>query len=50
VLSSEICSSSQPRATLLAFGVVALAYNVLSVIATAVRTCHELEYAGTESV
>jgi hypothetical protein len=50
VLSSEIRSSSQPRATLLAFGVVALAYNVLSVIATAVRTCHELEYAGTGSV
>ncbi|MGE8452028.1 MAG: hypothetical protein ACN6OP_15675, partial [Pseudomonadales bacterium] len=48
VSSSEIRSLSQPRATLLAFGVSELAYNVLSVTATAVRIQHELETSEIE--
>ncbi len=48
MLNSEIRSLSQPRAVLLAFGVVALAYNVLSVIATAVRIQHELDTSEIE--
>ncbi len=48
VLNSEIRSLSQPRAALLAFGVAALAYNVLSVIATAVRIRHELDTSDIE--
>jgi len=48
VLNSEIRSLSQPRAALLAFGVAALAYNVLSVIATAVRIQHELDTSEIE--
>nr|WP_254616002.1 transposase [Cupriavidus basilensis] len=42
-LNSEIRSLSQPRAAPLAFGVAALAYNVLSVIVSAVRIRHELD-------
>ncbi|RWA51003.1 hypothetical protein AU476_26530 [Cupriavidus sp. UYMSc13B] len=48
VLNSEIRSLSQPRAALLAFGVAALASNVLSVIATAVRIRHELDTSDIE--
>lgn len=48
VLNSEIRSLSQPRAALLAFGVAALAYNVLSVIGTAVRIQHELDTGDIE--
>ncbi|GLC94389.1 hypothetical protein Tamer19_37970 [Cupriavidus sp. TA19] len=48
VLNSEIRSLSQPRAALLAFGVAALAYNVLSAIATAVRIRHELDSSDIE--
>lgn len=48
VLNSEIRSLSQPRAALLAFGVAALAYNVLSEIATAVRIRHELDTSDIE--
>ncbi|MGT2493898.1 transposase [Cupriavidus basilensis] len=48
VLNSEIRSLSQPRAALLAFGVAALAYNVLSVIATAVSIGHELDNSDIE--
>ena len=48
MLNSEIRSLSQPRAALLAFGVAALAYNVLSVIATAVRIRHELDSSDIE--
>lgn len=48
MLNSELRSLSQPRAALLAFGVAALAYNVLSVIATAVRIRHELDSSDIE--
>ncbi|MGY2491793.1 hypothetical protein [Cupriavidus sp. CP313] len=48
MLNSEIRSLSQPRAALLAFGVAALAYNVLSVIATTVRIRHELDTSDIE--
>lgn len=48
VLNSEIRSLSQPRAALLAFGVAALAYNVLSVIASAVRIRHDLDTSDIE--
>jgi IS4 transposase len=40
VLESEISTLGHPRAALFAFGVAALAYNVLSVILTAVRAQH----------
>ncbi|MDK2662176.1 IS4 family transposase [Cupriavidus sp. LEh21] len=39
---------SQPRAALLAFGVAALAYNILSVIGTAVRIRYELVTSDIE--
>jgi hypothetical protein len=45
VLKSEISSLGHPRAALLAFGVAILAYNVLSVLQTAVRSTHDLETA-----
>ncbi|WP_455285716.1 IS4 family transposase [Cupriavidus necator] len=48
VLNSEIRSLGHPRAALLGFGVAALAYNVLSVIATAVKSCHELDAGEIE--
>ncbi|MGH8808922.1 MAG: transposase [Noviherbaspirillum sp.] len=48
VFNSEIRSLSQPHAALLAFGMAALAYNVLSVIATAVRIRHELDSSDIE--
>ncbi|MGT2512261.1 transposase [Cupriavidus basilensis] len=48
VLNSEIRSLSQSRAALPAFGVAALAYNVLSVIASAVRIRHELDTSDIE--
>jgi hypothetical protein len=43
VLNSEIASLGHPRAALLAFGVAALAYNVLAVIAAAVNRQHQLD-------
>lgn len=46
VLNSEIATLGQPRAALLAFGVAVLAYNVLSVLQTAVTIQHKLDQAG----
>jgi hypothetical protein len=43
VLESEVRSLGRPRAALLAFGVAVLAYNVLSVVKTAVEASHDLE-------
>jgi IS4 transposase len=40
VLQSEIKTLGQPRAALFAFGVAALAYNVLALLMAAVRTKH----------
>ena len=48
VLQSEVKSLGHPRAALLAFGVAVLAYNVLSVLQTAVETCHKLAGTGME--
>ena len=45
VLESEVRSLGQPRAALLAFGVAVLAYNVLSVVKSAVEASHALEAA-----
>jgi IS4 transposase len=42
VLHSEIRSLGRPRAALLAFGVAALAYNVLSMITVAIEAQHDL--------
>lgn len=47
VLHSEISSLGNPRAALLALGVVVLAYKVLAVLRTALRVKHKLiETAG----
>lgn len=46
VLHSEVKSLGHPRAALLAFGVAVLAYNVLTVLQTAVRAAHEDELRG----
>jgi len=43
VLESEVRSLGRPRAALLAFGVAVLAYNVLSVVKSAVEASHDLE-------
>lgn len=43
VLQSEIGSLGQPRAALLAFGVAAMAYNVLAVLQAAVAAQHALD-------
>lgn len=43
VLQSEIASLGQPRAALLAFGVAAVAYNVLAVLQTGLATQHALD-------
>jgi IS4 transposase len=40
VLHSEVTTLGKPRATLFAFGVAALAYNVLSILMAAVRAKH----------
>jgi IS4 transposase len=48
VFHSEIDSLGQPCAALFAFGVAALAYNVLSVVHTAIRIRHELAAAQLE--
>ena len=45
VLESEVRSLGRPRAALLAFGVAVLAYNVLSVVKSAVEASHDLEAA-----
>lgn len=48
VLQSEVKSLGHPRAALLAFGVAVMAYNVLSVLQTAIETCHQLPGTGME--
>jgi IS4 transposase len=48
VLNSEIASLGHPRAALLAFGVAALAYNVLAVIGAAVTRQHQLDATKLE--
>ena len=48
VLESEVRSLGRPRAALLAFGVAVLAYNVLSVVKSAVEASHDLEAANLE--
>ncbi|WP_250480123.1 MULTISPECIES: IS4 family transposase [unclassified Caballeronia] len=48
VLKSEVRTLGQPRAALLAFGVAALALNVLSVIAQAVKVAHKLDASEVE--
>jgi hypothetical protein len=45
VLESEVRSLGRPRAALLAFGVAVLAYNVLSVVKSAVEASHDLDAA-----
>lgn len=48
VLQSEIKTLGQPRAALFAFGVSVLAYNVLSMLLTAVRVQHANTLADEE--
>lgn len=48
VLESEVRSLGRPRAALLAFGVAVLAYNVLSVVKSAVEASHDLEAANIQ--
>lgn len=48
VLNSEIASLGHPRAALLAFGVAALAYNVLAVVNAAVTRQHRLDASKME--
>jgi IS4 transposase len=48
VLHSEVKTLGHPRAALLAFGIAVMAYNVLSVIQTAISTAHELRNSGIE--
>lgn len=48
VLQSEIKTLGQPRAALFAFGVAVLAYNVLSMLLTAVRVEHANTMADEE--
>lgn len=48
VLHSEVTTLGHPRAALLAFGVAVLAYNVLTVLQTAVQTAHDLRDSGIE--
>jgi IS4 transposase len=48
VLNSEITSLGHPRAALLAFGVAALAYNVLAVIGATVTRQHQLDTTKLE--
>lgn len=48
VLQSEIKTLGQPRAALFAFGVSVLAYNVLSMLLTAVRVQHAATLADEE--
>ena len=48
VLESEVRSLGRPRAALLAFGVAVLAYNVLSVVKSAVEASHDLEAANMQ--
>jgi IS4 transposase len=48
VLQSEVKSLGHPRAALLAFGVAVMAYNVLSVLQTAVEASHKLPGTGFE--
>lgn len=49
VLQSEIASLGQPRAALLAFGVAAVAYNVLAVLQASVAAQHALGAADEVS-
>ena len=48
VLHSEVTTLGHPRAALLAFGVAVLAYNVLTVLQSAVRAVHDLRESGIE--
>ena len=48
VLHSEVTTLGNPRAALLAFGVAVLAYNVLTVLQSAVRAAHDLRVSGIE--
>lgn len=48
VLHSEVTTLGHPRAALLAFGVAVLAYNVLTVLQSAVRAAHDLRNSGIE--
>ncbi len=45
VLESEVRSLGRPKAALLAFGVAVLAYNMLSVVKSAVEASHDLKAA-----
>lgn len=48
VLHSEVKSLGHPRAALLAFGVAVLAYNVLSVLQSAIWQAHDLQDSDVE--
>lgn len=48
VLHSEVKSLGHPRAALLAFGVAVMAYNVLSVLESAIWQAHELQDSELE--
>lgn len=48
VLESEVRSLGKPRAALLAFGVAVMAYNVLSVVKSAVEASHDLEASNLQ--
>jgi IS4 transposase len=48
VLHSEVKSLGHPRAALLAFGVAVMAYNVLSVLQSAIEASHQLPGTGSE--
>jgi IS4 transposase len=47
-LNSEIRTLGYPRAALLAFGCAILAYNVMSLIETAIASTHDLQAEGIE--
>ena len=47
-VESEVRSLGRPRAALLAFGVAVLAYNVLSVVKSAVEASHDWEAANMQ--
>jgi IS4 transposase len=49
VLQSEVSTLGHPRAALLAFGVAVLAYNVLSVLQSAVQAEHQLSASEVSS-
>ncbi len=50
VLESEIRTLGYPRAALFAFSVAVLAYNVLSIIQSAIETAHDIQPGKSEQI